>query len=86
MVRQRFATGSSPQHEAEQLALAPAPIEAVGELVQVARQMLVAHTVERAPQPGLEVAEDLVAPWKDLAGASGIVTLDAAIVADPRRL
>jgi hypothetical protein len=48
--------------------------------------MLVAHTVERAPQPGLEVAEDLVAPWKDLAGASGIVPLDSAIVAVAGRL
>ena len=50
----------------EELAFAPAAVEAIGELDQVAAQVLVADAVEGAPQPGLEVRDDHVGPWEDL--------------------
>ena len=75
--------GSAAEDEAEEFLLPPSAIEAVAELGEAAGQMFPAHTVERASQPGLEVAEDLVAPRKDLARARGIGASDESLVAHP---
>ena len=77
-----LASGGTAEHEAEERALAPATIEAVHELVQVALQVLPAHAVERAPEPGLEIPEDRMRPRQDLRRTSAVAALNAPVVAN----
>jgi len=70
------------EDEAERFALAPAAVEAGDELGEVAREVLSAHAMECALQPGLEVAEDPMHPRKDLGRAGGIQSLDPPFVLD----
>src|SRR5213592_4165465 len=81
VIGQRFSSRSTPEHEAEELPFPPAAIEAVDELVQIARQVLAADAVERPSQPRLEVPEDRMRPGKDLGRASRIA-LHLPVVAD----
>jgi len=57
-------------------------VEAKDELVEVAGKVLARDPVEGAPQPGLEVREDRVAPREEAHGAGSIEPLDHALVSD----
>jgi hypothetical protein len=80
MIREGLAAYGPPEHESEHLRLAPTPIEAVGELLEVALEVSSADAVEGPPEPVLQISEDDVTPGQDFAGASR-VALDVAIVA-----
>ncbi len=82
VVGKRFTVDGAAEDESKQLPLAPSAVEAVDELGQVTRQMLPAHPVEGAAEPGLEVSEDPVDPGQDLHRAGGVGPLDASIVPD----
>lgn len=81
-----MAAHGTPQHKAEELGLAPAPIESIDELVQVARHVLLADTSEGSVEPGLEVREDRVAPRQDLGRVGAIRSLDVTIVSHTHAL
>src|SRR3989304_3949731 len=59
-VGKRLPARRATKHKEEELALPGAPVEAVGELLEVARQVLGADAMEGPAQPGLEVREPLV--------------------------
>jgi hypothetical protein len=80
MIREGFTAYGPPEHESEHFRLAPAPIEAVDELLQVALEVFSADAVEGPPEPVLQIPENDVTPGQDFTGASG-VALDVAIVA-----
>ena len=65
MVGERLALGGAVEDEAKELALTPAAVEAIDELIQVALEVLPADSVEGATDPGLEIGEDRVDPGRD---------------------
>ena len=68
------------QNEPEQLALPPAAVEAVAELVEVALEVLGADAVEGPTQLGLEVAEDGVRPRQDVQRLPPVPSLARTVV------
>ncbi len=65
----------------DERAVAPALVEPVGELVEVAGQVLGAHAVGGAREPALEVREDGMAPREEPGSESPARPDDEALVA-----
>ena len=72
--------GGAVENETEELVLAPASIEAVDQLIEIALEVLSADTVGGPLEPGLEVAEGAVDPRQDRLRSGVVRSLDPAVV------
>jgi hypothetical protein len=74
-VRDRLTFHGTPEQKVVHAALERAPVEAIRPLSQISWQMLRAHTVMSADQPGFDVAENGVDDRKKFRGI-GTIALD----------
>ena len=66
MVGERLGLDGAARQIVGELVFVPASVEAIGELLEVAIEVLVADAAEGSLQPGLEVGDDRVGPGQDL--------------------
>ncbi len=79
-IGRRLNAARDAEQRAERVERVEAPVEAERELIEVGLQMLGAHAVMDAVEPGLQIGEDEVDHWHELFGNFGVAAFGNCVV------